>query len=498
MFSEAHTGPSGDLANQPADEGHRRRRPGQAHRIALSGLIAVATVAGGLLVAYGGLQHENIEWEAIIVLALLAIIAEAFDLSLYGDSRVSLAFVPIFGSAVLSGMAGLAIVIPAAVLASAYGRPLHKTAFNFGALMVAGAAAVAVLHAFGEEANPGGWPGVLAPAVLAGGVNFVVNSLLVAGAISLENRGRLPEIWRQNFMWLLPHYLVLSFMGLAMATAHYALPFWGLFVFLAPTVMMRFSLKQYVDQTTQNVLRLRNAHDNLQVAHQQVTEAMSSLGRAYEGTLKSLVTALDARDAETAGHSERVADLTMAIATEMGLRPDTDEWRHISWGALLHDVGKIAIPDGVLRKPSSLDEDEWVAMRAHPQTGHDILRAVDFLQPAAEIVLAHHERWDGAGYPRGLAGEEIPAGARIFMIADAFDAMTSDRVYRSAMPAEEALAEILRHSGTQFDPTAVRAFLSVYQKRFVGPGSHNAQVRTQLSDTLKRAIMEAAGLEQRS
>jgi hypothetical protein len=293
-------------------------------------MVLLVSLAGAALVGYGGYAHEGIEWEAIILLPVLAIIAEAFDLSLYGDSRVSLAFVPIFGSILLSGLSGLAIVVPAAMMASAFGRPFHKTAFNLGALMIAGATSVAVLEAFGEDANPGDWPAVIAPAVLAGGVNFVVNSVLVAAAISLETRGRISDTWRENFMWLTPHYLVLSFMGLAIATAHHVLSFWGLFVFLAPTVMMRFSLKQYLDQTTKNVFRLRKAHENLQTAHQQVTEAMTSLGRAYEGTLKSLVTALDARDAETAGHSERVADLTMAIAAEVGLQPGTDEWRHIS------------------------------------------------------------------------------------------------------------------------------------------------------------------------
>jgi putative nucleotidyltransferase with HDIG domain len=336
---------------------------------------------------------------------------------------------------------------------------------------------------------------VLGPVLLAGGVNFIVNSTLVALAIAINSRSGLRPVWNEHFLWLWPHYLVLGVLALTIASAYTAMSFWGVAVFLAPAVMMRLSLKQYLDQTTQNVIRLRKAHDNLQAAHEQVTEAMTSLGRAYEGTLKSLVTALDARDDETAGHSERVADLTIAIAAEMGLRTGTDEWRYISWGALLHDIGKIAIPDGVLRKPSSLNEEEWEAMRTHPQTGHDILQAVDFLRPAADIVLAHHERWDGGGYPRGLAGEEVPLGARIFMVADAFDAMTSDRVYRSAMPAEEALAEILRHSGTQFDPASVKAFLSVYQKRFVGPGLHQRHARTQLSDTLKKAIMEAAGLE---
>ena len=495
MTSNGSDPVSGINAGGPATDAKRRRQPHRVSRVALGLLISSVTFAGAALVAYGGITHEGIEWDAVILLALLAIIAEAFDLSLYGDSRVSLAFVPIFGSVMLSGLSGLAIVVPAAMMASAFGRPVHKTAFNFGALMVAGAASVAVLEAFGEDANPGDWPAVIAPAVLAGGVNFIVNSAFVAAAISLETRVRVADVWRENFMWLTPHYLVLAFMGLAIATAHHVLSFWGLFVFLAPTVMMRFSLKQYLDQTTKNVIRLRKAHENLQTAHQQVTDAMSSLGRAYEGTLKSLVTALDARDAETAGHSERVADLTMAIATEIGLDQDTDQWRHISWGALLHDVGKIAIPDGVLRKPSSLNENEWEAMREHPRTGYDILQAVDFLRPAADIVLAHHERWDGGGYPCSLAGEDIPLGARIFMVADAFDAMTSDRVYRAAMPAEEALAEILRHSGTQFDPAAVKAFLSVYQNRFLGPGSRQRDTRTQLSDTLKKAIMEAAGLE---
>jgi putative nucleotidyltransferase with HDIG domain len=229
---------------------------------------------------------------------------------------------------------------------------------------------------------------------------------------------------------------------------------------------------------------------------------MERLGQAYDGTLRSLVAALDARDKETAGHSERVAELTMAIAAEMGLEPGTEEWRYVSWAALLHDVGKIAIRDDVLCKPGPLTPEEWESMRQHPLAGHGILSSVDFLSPASEIVLSHHERFDGTGYPRGLAGEEIPLGARIFSIADSFDAMTSDRPYRAAMPPEEALAEILRNSGTQFDPACVRAFLRVYQSRYVGQQGRSpsrtapASVGSSgLSESLMRAIAEAAGLE---
>jgi putative nucleotidyltransferase with HDIG domain len=338
---------------------------------------------------------------------------------------------------------------------------------------------------------------------VAAGASFIVNSVLVATAIALTSHTRIRSVWAEHFLWLWPHYLVLGALGLAMASAHAAMGTWGIAVFLVPPLMMRLSLKQYLDHTTRSVVELRVAHENLQVAHAQVTEAMQSLGKAYDGTLRSLVAALDARDRETAGHSERVAELTMAIAAEMGIERDTEQWRHISWGALLHDVGKIAIHDNILGKPGALTDREWEAMRTHPGSGHDILRSVEFLAPAGEIVLSHHERYDGGGYPGGLAGEEIPLGARIFMIADAFDAMTSDRSYRPAMRAEEALAEILRNSGTQFDPACVRAFLSVYQQRYVAAGatgrpaaqhSGNDSV-LELSDSLKKAIAEAAGFE---
>jgi putative nucleotidyltransferase with HDIG domain len=178
---------------------------------------------------------------------------------------------------------------------------------------------------------------------------------------------------------------------------------------------------------------------------------------------------LDARDRETRGHSERVADLALATAREMGISSESQAWQELRRAALLHDVGKIGVPDAILRKEGELSDKEWQSMRTHPAAGYEILRGVDFLDGASEIVHAHHERFDGQGYPRGLAGAEIPLGARIFSVADAFDAMTSDRPYRKAMAGPDALAEILRNSGTQFDPEVVSAFLGVYQKHFA-PG----------------------------
>jgi HD-GYP domain-containing protein (c-di-GMP phosphodiesterase class II) len=133
-------------------------------------------------------------------------------------------------------------------------------------------------------------------------------------------------------------------------------------------------------------------------------------------------------------------------------------------GALLHDVGKIGVSDTILHKPGPLTDEEWVDMRRHPKIGHDMLKEISFLSGAAGIVLAHHERFDGKGYPRGLRADEIPLGARIFVIADTFDAMTSDRPYRAALPVETARDEIIRCSGTQFDPKCVQAFLTAFEK----------------------------------
>jgi putative nucleotidyltransferase with HDIG domain len=466
----------------------------------LSLLVAATSVAGLVLAARGAFDTDVDAWQALIVFALLAVLAERSDLSVYGDSRVSVAFVPIFASVILGGMTGLAIVVSAAMLASAKGRPVYKTGFNFGALMVAGSASATVFDAFSIGVHSRHWLALGGISLLAGGANFAVNSVLVALAIGLSSRKSIAHVWREHFPWLTPHYLVLALLSLAMVAAYELMGIWGIAVFLAPPVMMRLSMKQYLDRTTHSVYELRQAHNRLQTAHEQLTGAMSSLNNAYDGTLRSLVAALDARDSETAGHSERVAEMTMAIAEEMGIERDTEQWREIAWGALLHDVGKIAIADAILRKPGQLTEAEWETMRTHPRSGFEILASVDFLSSAAEIVLTHHERFDGTGYPRGLPGHDIPLGARIFAIADAFDAMTSHRANRRALPSEEAHAEVLRGSGTQFDPEAVVAFLSVYQTRFVAGQlkSEASQHEPELLESVKRAIMDAAGIEKRS
>jgi putative nucleotidyltransferase with HDIG domain len=192
---------------------------------------------------------------------------------------------------------------------------------------------------------------------------------------------------------------------------------------------------------------------------------MQELERSYDITIKAMGDALDLRDQETEGHSKRVTAYTIALARALGV--GERELRVIARGAFLHDIGKIATPDAILLKPGRLNEGEMSIMREHCQRGYEMVRKIPFLKEAAEIVYAHQERYDGTGYPRGLRGEEIPLGARIFAIADTFDAITSDRPYRKGDTIDKAVMEIQRWSEEQFDPAIVKVFLSIPEASWI-------------------------------
>ena len=194
----------------------------------------------------------------------------------------------------------------------------------------------------------------------------------------------------------------------------------------------------------------------------ELDDALNSLENAYRSTLRALTAALETRDAETHGHSERVVTFSLRLGREYGL--NGHEMKALEFGSLLHDIGKIGVPDAILRKPAKLTDEEWVRMREHPSHGQQILRGIKFLEGAARVVAQHHEKWDGSGYPLGLKAEEIDICARIFSVADAFDAITSDRVYRQGRSYQAAAEELNEWIGRQFDPKVVEAFHRVPQE----------------------------------
>jgi putative nucleotidyltransferase with HDIG domain len=188
-------------------------------------------------------------------------------------------------------------------------------------------------------------------------------------------------------------------------------------------------------------------------------ESNAELEIAYQATLEGWVRALDMRDRETEGHTQRVTTLTRRLAQTMGV--DDNALLHITRGALLHDIGKMAIPDGILLKPGSLTTDERTLIQKHPDYAHEMLSPIKFLLPALDIPYCHHEKWDGSGYPRGLKGEEIPFAARIFSVVDVWDALVSDRPYRKGLKPGDVKKNIRESSGTHFDPHVVDAFLGL-------------------------------------
>jgi HD-GYP domain-containing protein (c-di-GMP phosphodiesterase class II) len=210
------------------------------------------------------------------------------------------------------------------------------------------------------------------------------------------------------------------------------------------------------------------------VRSRELERAIADLRQTYLATMTSLAHVVEAKDSNTRGHLERTEAYGMALAKKVD--PDLAARPELSYGFFLHDIGKVGIPESILSKPGALDEDEWGIMREHPTIGAQIVAPIRFLAGAVDIIGSHHERWDGRGYPRGLLGPEIPLEARVFAIADAFDAMTSDRPYRRALQVEVALDEIAGGSGKQFDPDVVEAFLELVEADdLLGTGSDLAR-----------------------
>ncbi len=232
----------------------------------------------------------------------------------------------------------------------------------------------------------------------------------------------------------------------------------------AEITALRAELERHEREAAARSSQLERYAADLRETFKEERSRSQELKASYRATVRALANAVEARDAYTGRHAERVAAYGLEIAAAAGLEvADSPE---MEFGFLLHDVGKVAVPDAILFKATALSEEEYALVRRHPVIGWDILRDVDFLGTAKMVVRHHHERWDGGGYPDGLAGEEIPLVARIFAVADTLDALTTDRPYRPGSPFSDARAMIRRVAGTQFDPGVVQAYDAVPDERF--------------------------------
>lgn len=431
---------------QPSAHQHARSKPTAS--VPLRALIATIASAG-LLGLLPGFTLAHTDWWTLGLLVVLTVMAEYVAVDVANRGKTSVAVVVILSAALLYGPLGIALT--ALAFAVSVGikahSPPHRIIFNFGTVLLAAEGARwsfnALLPAPLAQAP---LVTMLVPAIVAGLVFYLINHLLLCLARGLAEQ-RVPwQVWRADYLWLWPHYVVMGLLGLTVALApiKFNTPL-GIVVLIAPVVMMHVAIKQYMERTTVYVAELQRLNYRL-------TDS-------YEATLHALTRALDTRDEETEEHSQRVKRYTQLIAHQ--LRLSMDEQETIMRGALLHDIGKIGVPDAILLKTAPLTGDERALIRNHPEIGYTMIAHIPFLAQAAQVVLHHHEAYDGSGYPHALSGEQIPLGARIFAVADAYDAMTSDRPYRRALPHKVACAELARCRGTQFDPLVVDTFLSI-------------------------------------
>jgi diguanylate cyclase (GGDEF)-like protein/putative nucleotidyltransferase with HDIG domain len=428
---------------------------------ALALVVALVSVVGIGAGALGLVFGASTDIAGLAAVAIAVGIGQALSLELEGGYVSVSAVGALAGAAMFGPRAALPLAITmAAVQWSASRNPIHQALFNVGALCLASLAAAGVLS-IGWTGDHVGHLVTAVAGLVAGAVYFLVNTSLIAGAMAVEGHDRWRRVWDERFSWLLPHYIAFGAIAGAIALAYGAIGFYALAVFALPLLLMRKTMAAYLGHTQRATQKLREAAETIRSQNASLERANRLLKERSTAAMESLSATVDARDAYTAGHSRRVQQLSLAIGRELGL--SSAELDLLAQAALFHDIGKLAVPDAILLKPATLTTDEWTLMQRHADEGARIIDRLGFLNDAVPAIRHHHERFDGRGYPDGLAGEEIPLGARIIHVADALDSMVTTRIYRAARPVDESIDELREGAGTQFCPRCVGALERIFE-----------------------------------
>ena len=379
-------------------------------------------------------------WGEVAALMVLYGLVTRFSTPTGKNTQVSVGFIVALASVAVVGPHGAGVIgLAGAAAPIESGGRVVKRMFNAAQLalaaLVAGVVFVAIFGADPRELplNQADVGRVVAAAVCASVVYYTVNMSLVAGVLSLTTGMSPGRVWAGSFSPVVVAYVGYSLLGLLMAELYQDVGLLAALLFLAPMLVARAAFANY-----------------------------AQLRKAYDSTVRSLVQAVETKDYYTRGHSERVSRVTEMIAREWGMREDRVQVIRIA--GMLHDVGKLGVPTKILQKQGKLNQLEFEAIKLHPLRGYEMLCEIDFLSEALTGVYHHHERLDGRGYPMGLQDEEIPEFARIIMVADAFDSMTSTRSYRLAKSVDEAVAELRRCEVIQFDPKVVDCLVAAVRK----------------------------------
>jgi putative nucleotidyltransferase with HDIG domain len=406
---------------------------------------------------YGRIARQPL---VFVLLLALTVTLDTVRMDIFERGNVSPAAVPAMAMACLFGPAGpICAEGCIQLMRSLRGESsVIKRLFDFGMLSLSGVAA-AIAFSLHPVHQAGLVIGMAAAAAFA---YYLLNSFLLAIVWGLDEGISPLAAWRERLAWLWVHNVAAGMLAGAFVAADGSLGPSALVIFCVPLLLAWVTEKQYLHRSRTSVTALRASHHDLEAANEQLRVALGEnekllerTKRAYLSTITSLARTIEAKDPYTGGHTERVAEYALMLARQLGF--EEDDLHSVEVGAVIHDIGKVGIPDRILLKPGRLDSDEFAEMRRHPEISSYILGELDLPKVVRDMARNHHERFDGKGYPDGLKGKEIPLAARILTVADAFDAMTSDRPYRRALSQEVAAAEIRRNAGTQFCPEVVGA-----------------------------------------
>jgi diguanylate cyclase (GGDEF)-like protein/putative nucleotidyltransferase with HDIG domain len=384
-------------------------------------------------------------WWVLAAAVVTAAAAAPFRIPVPVFGNVSIAFTFIFTTLLLLGpAAGALAAVSAGVTASVIRRgprpPLYRTLFNSANLAVASVLAGGVFHLAGGSPGAFDLASEWLPALLGTLTYFMLNTGLVAVAVSCTDGVPIVQNWKANFLWTCPAYLAGSLLAATLALGLQRLGLWALLLSVPPLYMLYFSLNLYASKI---------------LAERRHGQEMADV---YLSVIEALALAIDAKDRTTQRHIRRVQTFAVEMGRLMSL--SHPELEALKAGAILHDIGKLAVPEHILCKPGKLTREEFEKMMIHPRIGAEILETVHFPFPLTAVVRSHHEKWDGTGYPDRLKGEEIPLSARILSVVDCFDALTSDRPYRKPLSMEEALRYVRSEAGTSYDPRVVEVLAS--------------------------------------
>jgi diguanylate cyclase (GGDEF)-like protein/putative nucleotidyltransferase with HDIG domain len=395
------------------------------------------------------------DWVGLLLFAGIVILTEGLSIDIYiGNTSISTSAAPLLAGILLYGPVG-AVVLSlafAAVSKVKHGSPFSRLLFNASNQLIAGLFYTSLLILLGVSFLDSSPPVQILITLAAAEIVYYLTTYLVAMAMHLSHGAPLRQVWNEQFSWLSPYYGSMGLIAYALVFSYTSASILGLLVLLVPLLLVRLSQKQFIDRTRSLVQELRDKNLMLESNSNEIT-------RLNESLLDAMAEVIDMRDPYVLGHSKLVTRYAVMIAKGLGLPPERVEL--IRKASLLHDIGKLGIPDKILLKPSKLSSEEFEIMKAHTTLGSCLLETSHGLSNLIPIVRHHHEWYDGSGYPDGLKGKDIPLEARIVSIADAVEAMASDRPYRKALGAAEILFEVEAAAGTQFDPDIVKVFVDV-------------------------------------